>query len=598
MQACRDGTERLADEGDQVMDYTSIHPLSAYEAHRAELHLWRGAPQNHDETRPIQVLVNHGYVVGFCPARLQPAWSAYRVAGTSDDVDYNRPLHYHDDMRLPEAQRIGPKTFGKLGGISLQVGHMAPNEVINRQFGRLAQMETFLMSNMSPQYGSLNTGVWSKLEKAIREIEDKPGEDHVWVIVGPVFGEEPASIGRGVGKHVPVPDAYFCVTVEPGNYPYDTTSRMKIDCFIIPQDAPRDSSPADYPAKLEEVEAATNLEFFPAWGRPLEGALASTKAMSPDDDSQLMTILKAQRAATPTDAVTKATAESDTVEGLIDDLKGEANQLEALGRALSDDELARVRTIQHTISYLLKVRPSTLAPAATKPEAPPTLITYKIVSDMGGRLQQGARTACNFWNRFVSPKESIVIRLETFTENSQTIALAYEPGTSNGVRYGRVKFNTKFLATFPPHEIAGTIAHEIGHSLGIGWKDWSALYDHDTGKFTADAVAMLPALRKMEVELDGGGGTAHAHWDEERFGKELMTGYQESGEHVLPVTIKLLGLLEHTVKTELARKTSLKTLLDQAASMLFSQQKQVLHIDLDYFEETPLLEEIPHRRPS
>ena len=50
---------------------------------------------------------------------------------------------------------------------------MTPNEVINRQFGRLAQMETFLMSNMSPQYATLNLGVWSKLEKAIRENGDK-----------------------------------------------------------------------------------------------------------------------------------------------------------------------------------------------------------------------------------------------------------------------------------------------------------------------------------------------------------------------------------------------------------------------------------------
>jgi len=57
-----------------------------------------------------------------------------------------------------------------IGGIQLHVGHMTPNEVINRQFGRLAQMETFLMSNMSPQYGSLNVGVWLKLEDAIREM--------------------------------------------------------------------------------------------------------------------------------------------------------------------------------------------------------------------------------------------------------------------------------------------------------------------------------------------------------------------------------------------------------------------------------------------
>ena len=55
------------------MDYTTIHPASVNKAHRVDLHLWRGAPQNLDESRPIQILVNEGGVVGFCPDRLQPA---------------------------------------------------------------------------------------------------------------------------------------------------------------------------------------------------------------------------------------------------------------------------------------------------------------------------------------------------------------------------------------------------------------------------------------------------------------------------------------------------------------------------------------------
>jgi len=161
------------------MDHTTIHPMSANQAHRIDLHLWRGPPENQDAARPVQILVNQGYVVGFCPERLQPAWSAYRVAHADENVDFERPLHYHDDLRLDENLRVGRKTFGKIGGVQLNVGHMTPNEVINRQFGRLAQMETFLMSNMSPQYASLNSGVWLKLEDAIRSIEDDPDKDHV-----------------------------------------------------------------------------------------------------------------------------------------------------------------------------------------------------------------------------------------------------------------------------------------------------------------------------------------------------------------------------------------------------------------------------------
>lgn len=220
-------------------------------------------------------------------------------------------------------------------------------------------------------------------------------------------------------------------------------------------------------------------------------------------------------------------------------MKSEAGQLEALERVLTADELARVRTIQHTISYLLRVQPATVTLQPAPPEAP-RIVTYKIVADMGGKLQTAARTACNFWNRFVEPKSPIVIRLGTFTENSQTIACAYKPYKKLGVHYSRVEFNTKFLATFSDHEIAGTITHEIGHSLGIGWKDWEKLYDPDTGRFTQDAVAALPALKNMEVEREGGGLLATTVQLDDRSGSSLTMEEKEAA-----YGLQLRRLLSH-----------------------------------------------------
>ncbi len=577
------------------MDHTTIHPLCANQAHRIDLHLWRGAPLNLDETRPIKILVNDGYVVGFCPARLQPAWSAYRVALAKDDVDFERPLTYYDDLRLDEAQRIGRGTFGKIGGVQLNVGHMAPNEVINRQFGRLAQMETFLMSNMSPQYASLNGGVWLKLETAIREIRDEPGKDHVWVIVGPVFGDQPASIDRGHGKYLPIPDAYFCVTVDPHAYPYDTPSRVEIDCFIIPQDAPRDSNPDDYPATLDEVEEATNLKFFASWGRDLP--IRSMAQLASRAESRLVQVLRATKAewAAAVGEVEEAGREASTIDELIHALKAEAARIQTQGRLLHDEDLSRLRMIQHTISWLLRARDISQPPTEPEqPAHPAHLITYNITSDMGDRLKIGARTACNFWNRFLQPKYSIVIRLGTFTQRSSTIARAYKPYEKQAVRYGRVEFNTKYLAQFSENEIAGTIVHEIGHTLGIGWEEWRTLFNRSTGQFKPEAVLRLAALEQMEVELDGGSGTAFAHWDEQRFDKELMTGYQDHGEYVLPVTIDLMEVLGHTVSERLPVSTGLAELLQDAANVVFLRQNEARRLDLEHFEDTDVFEEIPH----
>ena len=41
------------------------------------------------------------------------------------------------------------------------------------------------------------------------------------------------------------------------------------------------------------------------------------------------------------------------------------------------------------------------------------LITYNIRSDVDGRLKEATKTACNFWNYYVEPKQNIVLNVET-----------------------------------------------------------------------------------------------------------------------------------------------------------------------------------------
>ena len=222
------------------------------------------------------------------------------------------------------------------------------------------------------------------------------------------------------------------------------------------------------------------------------------------------------------------------------------------------------------------------------------LITYKIVADVDGRLKAAARTACNFWNRFVEPSASIIIRLGTFTSVGSTIARAYEPFTRNGVMYGVIEFNTKFLPEYSDTQVAGTVAHEIGHTLGFGWDKWMTLFDQNTGRFKQKPVKAVPALARMLVETDYGPGTTLSHWDEEKFGTELMTGFKSEAEHVLPVTIDVLPLLGHQVLERLKKKTPLEPLLKNLAGLQFMQKERAKALDLDYFELTPVWEETYH----
>lgn len=195
------------------------------------------------------------------------------------------------------------------------------------------------------------------------------------------------------------------------------------------------------------------------------------------------------------------------------------------------------------------------------------------------------------------PNYSVVIRLGLFTSNSNTIARAYKPYERDGVYYGVIEFNTKYLSTFSRNQISGTIAHEIGHTLGIGWNEWEKLFDHSNGKFDESAIQAINDLKDMRVETEYGPGTQYSHWDEERHGEELMTGFKNTTEHVLPVTIEIMSLLGHQVAEKLPNKTDLNALLDSLAQITFSRQGEAKSLNLDHFEETEIWENVPHDQP-
>ena len=281
----------------------------------------------------------------------------------------------------------------------------------------------------------------------------------------------------------------------------------------------------------------------------------------------------------------------EKLEQIIEELTQEAAGIQIQGRALRPDEIARVQAIYEALPHLKQA----LEILTKKIET--TLVTYKIVSDVDGKLKAAARVACNFWNRFVIPNSSIVIRLGVFTANSLTIARAYRPYELDGVVYGVVEFNTKYLSTFSKNQISGTIVHEIGHTLGFGWNEWMDLIDASSGEFTQEAINGLAVLQDMMVETDYGPGTQYSHWDEARHGDELMTGIKDAVEHVLPVTIDIMTLLGHQVAEELPQKTDLDSLLDSLALVMFSRQAEAKSFNLDHYEKTPLWENIPHDQP-
>ena len=239
---------------DPLEDYSTIHESCINSQYLINLLTYKGLPLNQDSSREVLVLINHGYIVGYSVHRNQPLWAAYCVSKANEDVSYQRPQFYYDDARLPVTSRVGTDTFGS----PYHVGHMVPNNAINKQFGRLAQLETFLMSNMCPQRGNLNTGVWQKLEAKI--VDDyAQNRDYVWIICGPIFDANPATITRAGGMKVEIASGFFMILADPTIYNYSVLDG-KVDFMALkfPQNPDPNSLDDQYLITIDELETLTN----------------------------------------------------------------------------------------------------------------------------------------------------------------------------------------------------------------------------------------------------------------------------------------------------------------------------------------------------
>ena len=229
-----------------------------------------------------------------------------------------------------------------------------------------------------------------------------------------------------------------------------------------------------------------------------------------------------------------------------------------------------------------------------------TLITYTIghiksESFQLGDLKSAVKLACDFWNKYVIPKQSIILHLSVFDNSTvKVVANSYEPFKKSQDKtaiHGNIELNANYLVNFNHYEIVEVIIHEIGHVLGIGGKEWQKMLDLKNKKFHSDYFKSHPDLEKMDIEMDYGPGVKLIHWDEEIFDNELMTGKKDKKlAYVLPVTIDVLSLLGHRINQRLEKRTKLSEIIDDLRGMPFLRQDDVEQLDKYFFKQTRLWE--------
>jgi endonuclease G len=241
-------------------DNTEFVWHSRDDEHLVDLFTVGGRPVNRDPTRRVKVLINTGYAVGYSEERRNPLWAAYRASGVSGK---GAPTRFERSDFFSRDIRVLPAIDGRTFGNDFDRGHMVPNAAIASQYGALAQMETFFMTNICPQKAPLNQGPWKELEHFIPQIaEDKK---HVFVIAGPIFGANPAKVKNGADRDVQIPDAFYMILIDTDKE-FRDRPELKILAYKFEQATGKEEDYKDrkkFGTSVKAIEDATQLTFFP-----------------------------------------------------------------------------------------------------------------------------------------------------------------------------------------------------------------------------------------------------------------------------------------------------------------------------------------------
>jgi endonuclease G len=204
-----------------------------------------------------EIVKHNFFTLSYSEENEQAEWVAYELKkGDLAKNEFERPYFIED--RKVKTKSADWRNYKNSG---YDRGHLCPAG--DRRISFEAYNETFLTSNISPQNHDFNAGIWNRLEQKARFWAEK--YDGVYIITGGVLKGNMRTIGD---ENVSVPNEFYKIVVDVsgGNY--------KAIAFLIPNKASSDSF-YEYAVSIDEIEAATGIDFFPKLADSIENNLES-----------------------------------------------------------------------------------------------------------------------------------------------------------------------------------------------------------------------------------------------------------------------------------------------------------------------------------
>jgi len=208
-----------------------------------------------------RIFRNSAYMVGYSDLKGNPLWVVYKLTPADENAPHlKRPDGFYADWR-----NLGLINSNDYTNSGYDRGHMAPNHAIALLYGKEAQYETFLMTNITPQKPSLNQKLWEHLE-AMELDAFAPKFKTLWVYTGPLFDQKITRLKSSY--FVEIPDAFYKIYVG-----IEECGEIKSLAFILPQNAKANDRLEKYIVSIDEVERRSGFDFFHELDDTIEHAL-------------------------------------------------------------------------------------------------------------------------------------------------------------------------------------------------------------------------------------------------------------------------------------------------------------------------------------
>lgn len=140
-----------------------------------------GLPEAYYPGASLKVLYQRHWVTGYDTMLKTPLWVTYRLAGVDVEARRKRTQCFRPDPRL--SLETGATVCKSYRGSGFDRGHMIASADMTR--AERAMVNTYVFSNIAPQYPGFNRSIWRRLEADVRTHAETSGE--IYVITGAIF---------------------------------------------------------------------------------------------------------------------------------------------------------------------------------------------------------------------------------------------------------------------------------------------------------------------------------------------------------------------------------------------------------------------------